>query len=97
MLLVGVTGGIACGKSAVVTILRQHSVSVVDCDEIAHDVAKKVRSCLSHLEIALLLPNMLHHVQGHWGYRRMVKAFGSSILQKNGANGMHAETKQSAD
>lgn len=44
MLVIGLTGGIATGKSTVAAILRQQGVSVLDCDEIAHAVVRKVRS-----------------------------------------------------
>ena len=78
MKLVGLTGGICCGKSTVVRILRsldadggahagrdapKASLGVVDCDLIARDVVRP----------------------GAWGYRRVVRAFGASILQDNGA------------
>ena len=39
MIVYGLTGGIACGKSAVTRILReQEGIPVIDCDEIAHAV-----------------------------------------------------------
>lgn len=44
MKLVGLTGGIASGKSSVSLFLRQLGVPVIDCDEIAHDVVRKVRA-----------------------------------------------------
>ena len=51
MKLVGLTGGIASGKSAVTRLLREAGVPVVDCDDIAHDVVKKV--VLAHVGSAL--------------------------------------------
>ena len=39
--VVGLTGGIACGKSAVVAILRELNVPVVDADDVARDVVAK--------------------------------------------------------
>ena len=42
MLIVGLTGGIATGKSTVTKLLRKHSVTVLDCDEIAHAIVIKV-------------------------------------------------------
>jgi hypothetical protein len=62
MLIVGLTGGIACGKSSVATQLRRDGVPVVDCDELAKRTTEK----------------------GGWGYRRVVAAFGSSILNPDG-------------
>lgn len=77
MKLVGLTGGICCGKSTVVRILRSWDaggapdggglspgrLGIVDCDLIARDVVRP----------------------GAWGYRRVVRAFGASILQEDGA------------
>lgn len=40
ILIVGITGGIACGKSAVATLLREQGFSVIDADQIARDVVK---------------------------------------------------------
>lgn len=37
---IGLTGGIACGKSTVSRMLRSHNIPVVDADEIAKDVVK---------------------------------------------------------
>lgn len=44
MLIIGLTGGIATGKSTVSQQVRNKGVTVVDCDEIAHQIARKV-SC----------------------------------------------------
>lgn len=52
MRIVGLTGGIATGKSTVTNLIRRSGVSVIDCDEIAHLVTKKV--CLNGLELYLL-------------------------------------------
>lgn len=38
MAVIGLTGGIACGKSAVVALLRARGVAVVDADVVARDV-----------------------------------------------------------
>ena len=38
MVRIGVTGGIACGKSLVGTYLEEHGVAVCDADDIAHEV-----------------------------------------------------------
>ena len=42
MIIVGLTGGIATGKSTVTALLRDHRLKVLDCDEIAHDVIRQV-------------------------------------------------------
>lgn len=41
MKILGVTGGIASGKSAAVKVLENLSASVIDADKIAHDLAQK--------------------------------------------------------
>ena len=38
MITVGLTGGIACGKSTVAAILRERGVPVLDLDQVARDV-----------------------------------------------------------
>ena len=38
MLRVGLTGGIACGKSAVLDRLRQRGLATLDLDRVAHEV-----------------------------------------------------------
>lgn len=43
---VGLTGGIAAGKSAVVAILRKHDVPVIDCDQLARDAVAPGAACL---------------------------------------------------
>ena len=64
MRIIGLTGGIACGKSTVSRLLReQHGVPFVDADAISHQV---------------LAPGGLAH-------RRVVAAFGTSILDTKGA------------
>lgn len=41
MLWIGLTGGIACGKSSVSRLLRQRGYAVIDADELAREVAQK--------------------------------------------------------
>eukprot|EP00887_Chlorella_sp_A99_P005667 scaffold1.g5667.t1 len=62
MKLIGLTGGIACGKSSVSRILRHEGLTVLDADDIAKQVVDK----------------------GRWGYRRVVRAFGNSVLLPDG-------------
>ena len=38
MYKIGLTGGIASGKSTVVSMLRQYDAAIIDCDIIARDV-----------------------------------------------------------
>ena len=51
MKLVGLTGGIASGKSSFSLFLRQHGVPAIDCDTIARDVVKKVSQTKDDLYI----------------------------------------------
>ena len=39
-LIVGLTGGIACGKTTVAELLAQHGADVIDLDEIGHQLLK---------------------------------------------------------
>jgi dephospho-CoA kinase len=38
MRVVGLTGGIACGKTTVADILKLASAEIIDADQIAHDI-----------------------------------------------------------
>lgn len=44
MRLVGLTGGIACGKSTVSRLLADHGFTIIDADLIARLVTEQVRS-----------------------------------------------------
>lgn len=60
--MVGLTGGIASGKSTVTAALRNAGVEVIDADEVTHHVQRK----------------------GAWAYRRVVRQFGSRVLDGSG-------------
>ncbi|CAM8983530.1 unnamed protein product [Rhodiola kirilowii] len=62
MRLVGLTGGIASGKSTVSNLFKANGIPVVDADLIARDVLKK----------------------GTAGWKKVVKSFGTDILQADG-------------
>ncbi|XWS76535.1 hypothetical protein CRYUN_Cryun01aG0185000 [Craigia yunnanensis] len=62
MRIVGLTGGIASGKSTASSVFKYNHIPVVDADVIARDVLKK----------------------GTGGYKKVVVAFGSDILQDDG-------------
>lgn len=49
MLLVGLTGGIASGKSVVATRLAEHGAVVVDADAIAREVVEPGTPALAHI------------------------------------------------
>ena len=43
MRIVGLTGGIATGKSTVSALLETYQIPVVDCDKLAKRIVQKVR------------------------------------------------------
>ena len=52
MLLVGLTGGIATGKSTVTAWFRTKNVAVIDCDQLVHDLQKPGTRCTRALNRA---------------------------------------------
>ncbi len=60
MLIAGLTGGIASGKSTVSGMFREAGAELIDADEIAHEVVKKGkpawRKILAHFGEEILLP-----------------------------------------
>ena len=52
MLLVGLTGGIATGKSTVTAWFRSQNVEVIDCDQLVHDLQKPGTRCTRALDRA---------------------------------------------
>lgn len=89
MKLVGLTGGIACGKSTFSQFLTQSGVEIIDCDLVARDVVRKVRYQEGPVYRAANIPTRYTHhvgfiVQGTWGYRRVLAVFGRGILQADG-------------
>ena len=52
-LFIGITGGIAAGKSAVVARLRQHGLTVSDCDALAHRATAPGSHCLALIREAI--------------------------------------------
>lgn len=63
MYLVGLTGGIASGKSHVASLLRDLGAATIDADDVAREVV----------------------IPGSIGHSEVVKEFGDSILQPDGA------------
>ena len=78
---IGLTGGIACGKSAVTQRLRQHGVAVVDADVIARQV--RILSAYGHCA-AIVVFLITMHCQvvevGQPAYRQIVEKFGPQVL-----------------
>ena len=61
MKIVGLTGGIGCGKSTVAQILKELGAVVYDLDKIGHDVIQKnggaYKQVLSAFGESILAPN----------------------------------------
>ncbi|MFN2582798.1 MAG: dephospho-CoA kinase [Candidatus Dormibacteria bacterium] len=49
MHVIGLTGGIATGKSTVASMLAAHGATVVDADELAHDVVRPGQPALAEI------------------------------------------------
>lgn len=87
MRIVGLTGGIACGKSMVSTRLRELGFLVLDADAVAHAVVEPVSAVAAAHALFLLLPLAVQPctpLQGRWGYRRVVTTFGPEVLRPDG-------------
>ena len=50
MCVVGLTGGIACGKSTVSEYLKEHGFSIVDCDKINHELYENDNTLLRQIK-----------------------------------------------
>lgn len=57
--VIGLTGGIACGKSAAASRLREHGAFVVDADQLARDVTAPGQPAIA--DIARAFPDVIHH------------------------------------
>jgi dephospho-CoA kinase len=57
MCVIGLTGGIACGKSTLCKELRDSGFSIVDCDEISHSIMKTDKSLIA--EVAKNFPSAI--------------------------------------
>ena len=57
-MIVGLTGGIATGKSTVASILRRLGASVIDADQVARDIVKPNTESLAEI-VAAFGPNVL--------------------------------------
>lgn len=50
MFIIGVTGGIGCGKSSVSNICREYGLSVIDADEISRNVTSSHGTAIREIE-----------------------------------------------
>ena len=69
MRVAGLSGGIATGKSSVTRLCREQGVLVIDCDEIARDVVKQVRT---------------RRLQRSWPFCTLTSRAGQQRLQAGG-------------
>ena len=51
MYKIGLTGGIGCGKSTVSDLFKQHSIAVIDADEIAHQLVAPRQKALQQIRV----------------------------------------------
>lgn len=49
--IVGLTGGIACGKSSIANLFKKLNVSIVDADQVARDVVEKGTPLLEKIRL----------------------------------------------
>ena len=47
--VIGLTGGIACGKSSVSYLLKGEGFHIIDCDQISHDLRIKDKTYIKEL------------------------------------------------
>jgi dephospho-CoA kinase len=71
MKVIGLTGGIACGKSSVGDILRKLGVKVIDADEIAHQIYRP--GTPSHAELVKVFGPDILDADGRINRQRLGK------------------------
>jgi dephospho-CoA kinase len=69
MLVVGLTGGIATGKSTVAAMFAAHGAAIVDADRIAHDLQEPGQAC--HREIVSTFGSHILDQAGRIDRRRL--------------------------
>ncbi|XP_062936819.1 dephospho-CoA kinase domain-containing protein isoform X1 [Cynocephalus volans] len=77
MFLVGLTGGIASGKSSVIQVFQQLGCAVIDADVIARHAWQFQRVTQPPLHATVVRPGCPAH-------QRIVEAFGTEVLLENG-------------
>lgn len=91
--VIGLTGGIACGKSLVAGFLRELGVPVIDADHVAREVVEPPSSALERIEEAfgsqVLLPD------GSLDREEMAALiFGDPVARANIESILHPEIEQ---
>lgn len=49
-MIIGITGGTGCGKTTLLSLLQENGFTVLDCDEIYHDLLKTDKKLLTALD-----------------------------------------------
>lgn len=49
-MIIGITGGTGCGKTTLLSVLREYGFTVLDCDKIYHDLLKTDKKLLAALD-----------------------------------------------
>lgn len=81
MLKVGLTGGIACGKSEAAKVFRELGIVVIDADQIAKDLLKPQGRLA--MEVAALFGAAVTDTHGHLNRKRLRDlVFSSSIARR---------------
>ena len=75
MKTIGLTGGIACGKSSVATLLKERGIPVIDADQVARDVVEPGSPALQ--EIVRAFGHDIQHEDGTLNR----KALGEVVMQ----------------
>lgn len=89
MKVIGLTGGIASGKSAVAAMLRELGAQVLDADAIYHGLIEPVEGCPSELATAIAqrFPEVLQD-DGHIDRKRLGGRVFASAPEREALNAM---------
>ena len=91
-LIIGLTGGIATGKSTVSDMFKDYGIPVVDTDEIAYDLLKK--GSASYDEVVTLFGNEILNTNGEINRKKLGKSiFNDNNLRKKLNDIIHPKIK----
>ena len=79
MLIIGLTGGIACGKSAVSFILKKLGAQVLDIDEITHELLEPILMFMFNISANTLFRRTVHSTK-----KLLAKLFSIIPMKGNG-------------
>ena len=49
-MIIGITGGTGCGKTTLLSVIKEHSGLVIDCDQLYHQLLQEDKSLLNSIE-----------------------------------------------